>query len=247
MDPVQQFKQEKRERINSYANDTELCSSAMNFMKESLRARYSYNFTWMGRPLIQYPQDMIAIQEIIWNVKPDLIIETGIAHGGSLVFHASILETIGGEGTVLGIDIDIRAHNRAEIESHPMFKRIKMIEGSSIDENIFDQVQAFARKHSKILVILDSNHTHDHVLKELELYSRLVTPGSYIVVFDGIIETICESNSPERPWGPGNSPLTAINSFLKANKEDFSPDLEIENKLLITAAPSGYLKRLIPE
>jgi len=246
MDPVQQFKQERAERISSYSNDIELRNSAFNFMKESLRAQYSYNFTWMGRPLIQYPQDMMAIQEIIWSVKPDLIIETGIAHGGSLIFHASMLEAIGGEGMVLGIDIDIRAHNRVEIENHPMFKRIKMIEGSSIDEKIFGQAQEVARKHPKIMVILDSNHTHDHVLKELELYSPLVTSGSYIVVFDGIIETISESNSPERPWGPGNSPLTAIKCFLKDN-QDFKPDLEIENKLLITAAPSGYLKRLTPE
>lgn len=218
--------------VNKLAND---------FMKETAAYQYSYNFTWLGRPIIQFPQDMIAMQEIIWHVKPDLIIETGIAHGGSLIFYASILELIGGEGEVLGIDIDIREHNKVEIEKHPMYKRITMIEGSSIDEKIAEQVYDFAKSRKRVMVFLDSMHTHDHVLKELQLYSPLVTKGSYLVVFDTIIEDMPEDFFPHRPWGKGNNPKTAVEEFLKAN-DRFVIDKEIENKSLITVAPDGYLK-----
>lgn len=207
---------------------------------ESCKQKYSYNFSWMGRPIIQFPQDIMAMQEIIWQVKPDLIVETGIAHGGSLIFYASILELIG-EGQVLGIDVDIRQHNRVEIEQHPMFKRITMIEGSSIDEEIAKQVYYWAKGKSRILLVLDSNHTHDHVLKELELYSPLVTKNSYLVVFDTVVEDMPEDFFPDRPWGKGNNPKTAVWEFLKTNKR-FEVDKDIEAKLLITVAPDGYLK-----
>lgn len=203
--------------------------------------KYSYNFTWLDRPIIQFPQDIIAIQEIIWQIKPDLIIETGIAHGGSLVFSASILELLGGNGQVLGIDIDIREHNRVEIERHPMYKRITMIQGSSIDDSIAQQVYDFARDKKRVLVVLDSNHTHDHVLRELQLYSPLVTKGSYLVVFDTAIEDMPEDFFPDRSWGKGNNPKTAVWEFLKTN-DRFEIDKEIQNKLLITVAPDGYLK-----
>jgi len=243
MDQIKQFQIARCERIERNSQDAALQGAARVFLKESLRTKYSYNFSWMGRPIIQYPQDIVALQEIIWCVKPDLIIETGIAHGGSLIFSASMLELIGGQGTVLGIDVDIRDHNRTEIENHPMFRRIKMIEGSSIDEQIIQEVEKIVNNHTTVMVFLDSNHTCDHVLEELRLYSPFVSKGSYIVVFDGIIEEVSEHVSEDRPWGPGNSPLTAIRHFLRSNT-DFSVDEEVENKALITAAPSGYLKRI---
>ena len=218
-----------------------LVSSAKIFMKESILPKYSYNFTWLGRTILQYPQDIIAMQEIIWNIKPDLIIETGIACGGSLIFWASMLELIGEDAHVLGIDINILDHNRAEIEKHPMYKRITMIDGSSIDRGVVSKVYDFAKDKKKVLVCLDSRHTHDHVLKELELYSPLVTRGSYLVVFDTIIEDLPDEFFPNRPWGTKNNPKTAVWEFLKSNTR-FEIDKQIENKLLITVAPDGYLE-----
>jgi cephalosporin hydroxylase len=197
----------------------------------------------MGRPIIQYPQDMIAMQEIIWDVKPELIIETGIAHGGSLIYYASLLELIG-SGQVLGIDIDIREHNKREIQRHPMYKRITMIQGSSISHEVIEQVQEIARGKEKVVVCLDSNHTHEHVLNELNLYSPFVSVGSYIVAFDTIVEDLPEGYfSQKRPWGISNNPRTAVDQFLKANK-NFMIDDSIDKKLLISVAPRGYLKRI---
>ncbi len=227
--------------IDAMGNDEQLKNMAVDFLYRIAGYRYSHNFSWLGRPIIQIPQDIIAVQEIIWQVKPDLIIETGIAHGGSLIFYASMLELLGGEGEVLGIDIDIREHNRVEIENHPMFKRITMIQGSSIDEDIVQQAYDFAGDKKHILVALDSNHTHNHVLTELQLYSPLVTKGSYLLVFDTIIEDMPEGFFPDRPWDKGNNPKTAVWEFLKTN-DRFEIDREIENKLLITVAPDGYLK-----
>ena len=243
MNQTEQFRQECLKRIKTNKKNELLINAAKSFVKESTLPKYSYNFTWLGRPIIQYPQDIIATQEIIWQVKPDLIIETGIAHGGSLIFSASLLELLAGDGQVLGIDIDIREHNKVEIEKHPMYKRITMIEGSSIDEKIAKQVYDFAKDKKRVMVFLDSMHTHDHVLKELELYSTLVRKGSYLVVFDTIIEDMPEDFFPERPWGKGNNPKTAVWEFLKTN-DRFEIDKEIENKLLITVAPDGWLKRV---
>lgn len=235
------FEKECRERISANSMNERLLKSSRDFSCQSILSRYSYNFSWMGRPIIQYPQDILAMQEIIWSTKPDLIVETGIAHGGSLIFSASMLELIGGGGQVLGIDIDIRQHNRLEIEKHPMFNRINMIEGSSVDEGIVDQVYGFAKEKENILVCLDSMHTHDHVLKELQLYSPLVKKGGYLVVFDTIIEDMPDDFFPDRPWGKGDNPKTAVWEFLKTN-DRFEIDKEIENKLLITVAPDGYLR-----
>lgn len=240
MDP-KMFQTERDERIENYVHDEKLHQSSKAFIENTIRTKYSYNFSWMGRPIIQYPQDIIAMQEIIWNVKPDLIIETGIAHGGSLIFYASMLELLGGDGKVLGIDIDIREHNRREIEKHPMFKRITMIEGSSVDKTVVETVRKYAQGKKRVLVCLDSLHTHDHVLQELEAYSSLVTIGSYCVVFDTIVEDLPDEFSADRPWGKGNNPKTAIWEFLKQN-DRFVIDKKIENKLLITVAPNGYLK-----
>lgn len=242
-DQVKAFEQERKERIASNKSNQPLQESAKAFNNASNSSQYSYNFSWMGRPIIQYPQDMIAMQELIWNLRPDLIIETGIAHGGSLIYYASILELID-HGEVLGVDIDIREHNRREIEKHQMFKRIKMIQGSSIDPAIVEKVRSFAEGKKTILVCLDSNHTHEHVLAELEMYAPFVTTGSYLVAFDTIVEDLPEGYfSQKRPWGVGNNPKTAVFEFLKKN-DSFAIDHEIDNKLLISVAPQGYLKKI---
>lgn len=240
-DPV--FESERRENLKKLSRDRKLKKAAANFMLDSIRARYSYNFDWLGRPIIQYPQDIIALQEIIWKAKPDLIIETGIARGGSLIFSASMLELIGGKGRVLGIDIDIRPHNRIEIEKHKMFKRITMIEGSSVDPGVVARVRDLTRGKKNILVYLDSSHSHAHVLRELELYSPFVSRRSYVIVFDTIVEYLPMGTAKDRPWGKGNNPATAVREFLKKHK-NFVADEDIHNKLLITAAPGGFLKRI---
>lgn len=240
MDKTQNFFRDCENRIRANAQNKELLAASELFAFETLKAMYSYNFSWMGRPVIQYPQDMVAMQEIIWEVKPDLIIETGIAHGGSLIMYASFLELID-NGHVLGIDIDIRDHNRSEIEKHSMFKRITMFEGSSISTEMAEKVTAFSKDYGKIMLVLDSNHTYKHVLKELELYSPLVTKNSYCVVFDTIIEDMPENSFPNRPWDKDNNPRIAVRNFLKNNGR-FTVDKNIENKLLITVAPGGYLK-----
>lgn len=239
--PVQQFIEERVQRIESNSKNKPLIEAANAFNTESNKSQYSYNFSWMGRPIIQYPQDMIAMQEIIWQLKPDLIIETGIAHGGSLIYYASLLELIG-KGEVLGVDIDIREHNRKEIESHPMYKRISMIEGSSVDENTVSKVRRYTEGKKTVLVSLDSNHTHEHVLHELQLYSPFVTKGSYLIVFDTIVEHLPNDYLPGRAWSVGDNPKTAVHEFLKKNKQ-FEVDSSIDNKLLISVAPGGYLKR----
>lgn len=243
-DPIKEFARECQQRVDSYKENAELQAAKEAFNTASNKAQYSYNFKWMGRPIIQYPQDMIAMQELIWEIQPDLIIETGIAHGGSLIYYASLLELIG-KGEVLGIDIDIRAHNRAEIEKHPMFKRIRMIEGSSVDKFTIEKVLPYTVGKSKVLVVLDSNHTHEHVLEELRLYAPLVTAGSYIVVFDTIVENLPDNYIPgmERPWGIGDNPMTAVDAFLAGN-EEFQIDSDIDNKIQISVAPRGYLKRI---
>ncbi len=238
---INKFQKEVSANIQLLSQDTDLQGLSKIWIREASPYKYSYNFSWLGRPIIQLPQDILAMQELIWRLEPDLVIETGIAHGGSLVFSASMLELIGGRGQVLGIDIDIRSHNRVEIEKHPLSKRIKMIQGSSTDTKIAKKVYAFAKDKKKVLVVLDSMHTHDHVAKELELYSPLVSSGSYLVVFDTVIEDMPENFFPDRPWGKGNNPKTAVWEFLKKN-DRFVIDKEIENKLLITVAPDGYLK-----
>lgn len=241
------FEKEINERIDANGQNELLKSAGHAFMKASLMPKYSYNFSWLGRPIIQYPQDIIAMQEIIWEVKPDLIIETGIAHGGSLIFSAAMLELVaactGIEGEVIGIDIDIRPHNRKAIEEHPMSKRISMIEGSSIAPEIIARVVGKAKNKKRVLVCLDSHHTHEHVLAELSAYAPLVTVGSYCVVFDTVVEDIPKDLSGDRPWGPGNNPKTAVFQYLKDHPE-FEINKSIDYKLLITVAPDGYLKRV---
>jgi cephalosporin hydroxylase len=255
---MSQFQSEVLNRIEAVSTNNSLRKSAAIFTQTSIASQYSYNFSWQGRPIIQYPQDMAAMQELIWEIKPDLIIETGIAHGGSLIFSASMLALIDlcdaiesgksinpkvSNRKVLGIDIDIRAHNRAAIEAHPMASRIQMIQGSSIASDIIAQVHAVAAKYSRILVCLDSNHTHEHVLAELKAYAPLTSVGSYCVVFDTVVEDLPKEMFPDRPWGPGNNPKTAVWEYLKTHPE-FQIDKSIQDKLLITVAPDGYLKRI---
>lgn len=253
------FEKEVQERVLSNGKNEVLKGCAHEFMKASLAPKYSYNFSWLGRPIIQYPQDMIAMQEIIWEVKPDLIIETGIAHGGSLIFSAAMLELVaactGIEGGVLGIDIDIRPHNRKAIEEHPMFKRISLIQGSSIAPEIVAQVVERAKGKNRVLVCLDSNHTHEHVLEELKAYAPLTSVGSYCVVFDTVVEDMPKELAGDRPWGPGDNPKTAVFEYLRSLRDegriaaDGAPlnleiDKSIENKVLITVAPDGFLRRV---
>jgi len=234
-----------------------LIESAGRFMEETTLPKYSYNFEWLGRPIIQYPQDVVAMEEIIWKVWPDLIIETGIAHGGSLIFSASMLALLDvcdaieqkmsidpsrSARKVLAVDIDIRPHNRAAIEAHPMASRIQMIQGSSIAREVTQKVYALAKNHKRILVCLDSNHTHEHVLAELNAYAPLTSVGSYCVVFDTVVDDLPKDLFPNRPWGPGDNPKTAVREFLKSHPE-FEIDKAIDHKLLISVAPDGYLKR----
>lgn len=252
------FIQECKAEIATMGQDTALSEITKLWVNAANVQKYSYHFEWQGRPIIQYPQDMVAMQELIWQIKPDLIIETGIAHGGSLIFSASMLAQLdlceaiengktldpkNSQRKVLGIDIDIRAHNRAAIETHPMASRIQMIQGSSIAPEIIEQVHAIAANYSRVLVCLDSNHTHDHALAELEAYAPLTSKDSYCVVFDTIIEDMPVDMFPDRPWGPGDNPKTAVWEYLKTHPE-FEIDKSIQHKLLITVAPDGYLKRI---
>jgi cephalosporin hydroxylase len=253
-----EFEREVTQRVAQNASNTALTDAARAFTLASLTPKYSYNYFWMGRPIIQYPQDIVAMQELIWAVKPDLIVETGIAHGGSLIFSASqlalldlceaaekrtVLDPARSSRKVIGIDIDIRDHNREAIETHPLASRIQMIQGSSIAPEIVQQVKDAAKGYSRILVCLDSNHTHDHVLAELEAYAPLTSVGSYCVVFDTVVEDVPKELAGDRPWGPGNNPKTAVWQYLKSHPE-FQVDKSIQNKLQITVAPDGYLKRV---
>ncbi|SDH62839.1 cephalosporin hydroxylase family protein [Propionivibrio dicarboxylicus] len=255
---MSEFEKEVMQRVLSNQKNERLRTSAGNFLNESIGAQYSYNFSWLGRPIIQYPQDIVAMQELIWAVKPDLIIETGIAHGGSLIFSASMLALIDmcdaveqnrafdpsvPARKVLGLDIDIRAHNKAAIEAHPMANRIQMIQGSSIATDIVKQVTEIASEYNNVMVCLDSNHTHEHVLEELKAYAPLVSKGSYCVVFDTVVEDLPKEMYPDRPWGPGNNPKTAVWEYLKTSN-NFEIDSNIESKIQITVAPDGFLKRV---
>ena len=258
IDPNDKFLHDNKLSIQQLGSSKEVHALTQEWINLVAKYRYTYLYSVLGRPIIQFPQDMVAMQELIWQIKPDLIIETGIAHGGSLIFSASMLALLDmcdaiTSGTVidpkssnrkvLGIDIDIRAHNRAAIEAHPMASRIQMIEGSSIDREVINQVRSVAANYSRILVCLDSNHTHDHVLAELAAYAPLTSIGSYCVVFDTIIEDMPAEMFPDRPWGPGNNPKTAVFEYL-SNHSEFETDENIHSKLLITVAPNGYLKRL---
>ena len=236
-----EFLQQRNDRLLGLDADDPVRDSAREFFNETVRLKYSYNFDWLGVPIIQYPQDLVAMQETIWRVKPDLIVETGVARGGSLIFYASILKLLGGDRKVIGVDIEIRPHNREAIESHPLSDAIVLIEGSSVSEDVAEQVRAHARGARRTMVVLDSHHTRDHVRRELELYSPLVGKGSYVVVFDTVIEHMAPDAVADREWGKGNSPLNAVEDFLETT-DRFVVDRAMDAKLLISVAPSGYLE-----
>lgn len=229
-----------QEYVTAMQADEELKRLRAAVYASIAKYRYSYNFNWFGRPIIQLPEDIVTLQEIILDVKPDLIVETGVAHGGSLVLYASMLQLLG-RGEVVGVDIEIRPHNRQAIEGHPLSNRIKLIEGSSTSEQVVEQVRQIATDKRSVMIILDSDHTHEHVIRELELYSPLVTKGSYLVVFDTGIEDMPEGTYPDRSWGKGNNPKTAVWQFLKQN-DRFEIDRALEARLLYTVAPDGYLR-----
>lgn len=258
MNPYQQFKAECEQEVAKQGQDLALAERTREWMAHANSLKYSYHYEWMGRPIIQYPQDIVGMHELIWSIRPDLIIETGIAHGGSLIFSASMLMLLDmvdaietgktldparSQRKVVGIDIDIRAHNREAIETHPMASRIQLIHGSSTAPEIVTLVRNIASKHNRVLVCLDSNHTHEHVLAELEAYAPMVSTGSYCVVFDTIIEDLPADAFPDRPWGKGDNPKTAVIEYLKTHP-DFSIDHGVDDKLLLSVAPSGYLKRV---
>ena len=256
--------------IERIGEDAAFLGFSSIWIRECIRLNYAQNFTWLGRPIIQVPQDIYAIQELIWSVRPDLIIETGIAHGGSLVMSASMLALLdysdavqagttldprSRDRMVVGVDIDIRPHNRTGVEVHPLAHKIQMLQGSSIDPQIVDQVKAIAINYDRILLFLDSNHTHDHVLGELEAYAPLTSIRSYCVVWDTGVEDLPADFCRDRPWGKGNNPKTAVSEYLRRLKEEgrrafdgaalnFRIDKTIENKIVITASPGGFLVRV---
>ncbi len=269
-DPVADFQKRVAENIRDAGNDRAFLDLSNAWNQAAIRHGYFQNFTWLGRPVIQSPQDLYAIQELIWACRPDLIIETGIAHGGSLVMSASMLvlldycdaiETGGGlnpkdgRRKVIGVDIDIRAHNRAAIDAHPLRNKIHTIEGSSIAHDTMEQVAAQAERYERVMVFLDSNHTHEHVLAELELYAPYVSKGSYCVVWDTGVEDLPNEMCADRPWGKGNNPKTAVWEYMRHLEDGsrkardgatlrFEYDHTIEHKLMITASPDGFLKRV---
>lgn len=240
MSEENEFDRKNSKNIKLMSKNYYLKKTSSKWFVQGYNHEYSYHFKWLGRPIIQYPQDIVALQEIIWDIKPDIIIETGVARGGSLIFSASILEIIG-KGKVIGIDIDVREHNKKAIKRHTLFKRIKILEGSSVDEKIIEKIKKFLKPKDKVIVILDSNHTHEHVLKEMELYSPFVKRGSYLIVFDTVIDELPNRFFKNKPWNKKNNPKTAVQEFLSKNNR-FRIDNSITDKILISAAPDGYLK-----
>ncbi len=240
MDDTENFERDKRRWAAEMDEDAELRADALDLLIRSDRHHYSYQWNWLGLPIIQFPQDIIATQEIVWETRPTVIVETGIARGGSMIFLASLLQLIG-VGKVLGVDIDIRPHNRAKIEEHPLHHRIHLIEGSSTAPEVLEAVRSQIGAEDRVMVILDSDHTHAHVLEELRLYAPLVTPGQYLIVADTVVEDIPHQTHRPRPWGPGNNPKTALGAYLQ-DVDRFEPDPYINAKLLETASPGGYLR-----
>lgn len=239
----QDYISERDARVKDFGQDEEFKKVTNQWRQMALERKYMNSFSWLGRPMIQFPGDVMAMQELVSAIKPTVIVETGVAHGGSLILNASLLHMNGIDGKVVGVDIDIRPHNRAEIEKNPYSKMISLIQGSSVDGDVFAQVRNHISENDRVMVFLDSNHTHDHVLQELKLYSDLVSVGSYLVVFDTHVEDMPDDFIWEdRPWGKGNNPKTAVHEWLKTN-DGFEIDHDIENKVLITSAPDGFLYR----
>lgn len=237
----EEFERSKIETANAQGQDASLCRIAQDFVIAADRHGYGYQWTWLGMPIIQLPADIVATQEIIWQTKPDVIIETGIAWGGSVVMYASLLQLIG-KGRVIAVDTVLPEKNRTQIMKYPFSNRISLIEGSSSDEAVVAQVKSLVGPNESVMLLLDSNHTHQHVLDELRLYAPLVTKGQYLIVSDTIIEDIPPQNR-ERPWGVGNNPKTALRAYMQETAA-FEVDEHVNNKLLATYTPGGYLRRI---
>lgn len=261
MNDEKKFKLQVEQNIQALGESEEYRKYALDWMlSASTVGNYSYNFEWLGLPIIQFPQDMVALQELVWKIKPDLIIETGVARGGSLMLSASLLGMLdycemlesgvqvdsarAVRRKVVGVDIDIREHNRERILEHPLSKHVELIQGSSIDDRTVGQVKEFVDQANTVMVLLDSNHTHSHVLSELEMYSDFVSLGSYCIVFDTVVDRCPPELFQDRPWGAGNNPMTAVNEWL-GRQSNFVVDKELEAKLGITVAPNGYLRRVV--
>jgi cephalosporin hydroxylase len=249
MDDSEEFERQVRERVEQNLDDAELRAASSTWIRAADRAKYEYNFSWLGLPVIQYPQDLLAMQQLIWELRPRAVVETGVARGGSLIFYASMLELVGGEGRVIGVDIDVRDHNRRRIEAHPLSGRVELVEGSSVEPAVLAEVRervgagAPAEQAGPVLVCLDSNHSHAHVLAELRAYAPLVRAGSYIVVFDTIIEALEPEGPADRPWSATDNPATATRAFL-AECDRFEVDRRFDGQLLITSNPGGFLRCL---
>jgi cephalosporin hydroxylase len=243
MSDTNDFRKERLSAIRAMRTREDLSQRADGLFLELVRSRYTYNFDWLGLPIIQMPQDILAAQELIWRVRPGAIIETGVARGGSVIFSASMLQLLNGDGIVVGIDIEIRPHNREAIEKHPLAGRVRLVEGSSTDPLVQDRVRKLVGERRPVMVFLDSNHTHSHVLAELRAYSSFVGRDSYIIVYDSVIDRLPAGESADRPWGPGDNPRTAVHAFLAEN-DRFEIDRDTEGKLVLTCCPDGFLRCL---
>lgn len=231
---------EKMETAVSQMKDVELQKMALDFVVASDRHGYAYQWTWLGLPMIQLPADIVATQEIIWKTQPDVIIETGVAWGGSMLMYASLMQLYG-KGKVIGIDLNLYDHVADQIMSYPFSNRIQLLKGSSTDEGIISKVRSMIPTGAKVMVILDSNHTHEHVLDELRVYAPMITKDQYLIVSDTVVEDIPPQSHRPRPWGPGNNPKTALIQYLK-EVDRFEVDAYVNDKLLTTFCPMGYVK-----
>lgn len=241
MSDFEEFSQQRQASIARLKGRSDLRAAWIDFLQKATAEGYLHNFDWLGLPVIQLPQDMMAVQELIWRIKPQAIVETGVARGGSLILSASMLELVGGDGVVIGVELDMRAHNRQAVEHHKLAKRIRIVEGSSIEPATLERVKSHITGTGPVIVFLDSNHTHDHVLAELKLYAPLVKAGSYMVVFDTVIDEFPADYFKNRPWGPGNNPRTAVHEFLRGT-DRFEIDHDMEAKILLTCNPDGFLR-----
>ncbi|NGQ89451.1 cephalosporin hydroxylase [Rhodobacter sp. HX-7-19] len=243
-DDREAFARHSRDQSVALGKDKEVFDASTNFMLKLDPYDYSYLWTWMGVPIIQMPADILATQEVIWATQPDIIIETGVARGGSVLFMASLLQLIG-KGQVIGVDIDIRAHNRDTIENHPMSHRVTLVEGGSTAPETLAAVKALIPEGARVMVILDSDHSRDHVLAECRAYAPLVTEGCYMVVADTMIGHVDESDAPRKRsklWFKGNEPLTALRMFLSENAS-FEVDEVLNGKLVLSSSPGGYIRK----
>jgi cephalosporin hydroxylase len=236
-----EFQEWRKKLLGSQSNNLEFKTASRDWMQLSVDNKYSYQFDWLGVPIIQMPEDLIVFQEIVYKTQPDLIIETGVARGGSIIFWASIQRLCGITGKVLGVDIDIRQHARSAINDSNFKDEISLIEGSSIEDEVVDQVKKIVSRHKRIMVVLDSNHTHEHVLSELEIYSKFVTKDCFLLVLDTVIDDL--KVDPTRSWGPGSSPKSAVKEFMLKTSGDFINEQSYENRALLSVAPNGYWRK----